>query len=210
MKPILVFDFDGVICDSFEAIRKALNHYAPWLRYNKISEKELLALKKLSTHEILTQTKIGYLKLPLVIYLIRRKLSKEIESLEPAAGIPELLAELKREGYPLRLLTTNTQANVQRFLRKHHLEYFDEVLGKAPYFAKAPLLQSMQAAESAPVVYVGDEERDVKAAKEAGVVALAVGWGFHDASRLEKLSPHTLVKAPSEIAPWLRRYYAQS
>ncbi len=48
------------------------------------------------------------------------------------------------------------------------------------------------------VVYVGDSDVDVETAKNAGVVSLAVSWGFRSREFLENLSPDYLVDTAEE------------
>ena len=43
-----------------------------------------------------------------------------------------------------------------------------------------PLLQAAKAIEISPeqVAYIGDDERDIIAAKAAGMLSVSVGWGY--------------------------------
>ena len=48
--------------------------------------------------------------------------------------------------------------------------------------------------------YVGDSPFDVRAAKAAGVLAVAVAWGgIHDVERLAAEKPDVLVHEPEEL-----------
>jgi phosphoglycolate phosphatase-like HAD superfamily hydrolase len=52
----------------------------------------------------------------------------------------------------------------------------------------------------ADVIYVGDEMRDIEAAKSVGIEVVAVTWGFNDESRLENEAPTVLVRNRPELA----------
>ena len=52
--------------------------------------------------------------------------------------------------------------------------------------------------------YIGDEVRDVEAAKKAGVTSVAVGWGFNYPKALEKASPDALAKTPQDLLKILK------
>ena len=49
------------------------------------------------------------------------------------------------------------------------------------------------------VLYVGDETRDIEAAKESGLRMAAVTWGYNSAGALAALNPEHLLNSPSEL-----------
>ena len=49
------------------------------------------------------------------------------------------------------------------------------------------------------VVYVGDEVRDIKAAKRAGMKIIAASWGYNEREALEKYKPDLIVDRPVEL-----------
>jgi phosphoglycolate phosphatase-like HAD superfamily hydrolase len=49
------------------------------------------------------------------------------------------------------------------------------------------------------VVYVGDEERDVVAARQAGVDIAAVTWGYNSPELLAVQEPDYLIDYPDEL-----------
>lgn len=49
------------------------------------------------------------------------------------------------------------------------------------------------------VVYVGDEVRDIEAAREAGIPIVAVSWGFNSVHRLQQSQPDYVVTDPKQL-----------
>ncbi|MGA1474197.1 MAG: HAD hydrolase-like protein [Prochlorothrix sp.] len=49
------------------------------------------------------------------------------------------------------------------------------------------------------VCYVGDEVRDVEAARGAGVRSIAVTWGFNTTAVLNRANPDYLIDHPAEL-----------
>ena len=49
------------------------------------------------------------------------------------------------------------------------------------------------------VVYVGDEVRDIDAAKKTGIKVIAVGWGFNSQEALAAQNPDFLIERPQEL-----------
>ncbi|MCX6820719.1 MAG: HAD hydrolase-like protein, partial [Candidatus Aenigmarchaeota archaeon] len=51
----------------------------------------------------------------------------------------------------------------------------------------------------ADVVYVGDEVRDIEAARKVGVKVIAVGWGINKSRRLKAEKPDFFVRTPVQL-----------
>jgi phosphoglycolate phosphatase len=50
------------------------------------------------------------------------------------------------------------------------------------------------------VMYIGDEVRDIDAAKKAEVAAVSVTWGYNTEEVLTKNNPKIIIKTPSELS----------
>ena len=48
-------------------------------------------------------------------------------------------------------------------------------------------------------VYVGDEVRDIEAARRAEIQVIGVTWGFNTRAVLKKNSPDTIVDNPADL-----------
>jgi phosphoglycolate phosphatase len=51
--------------------------------------------------------------------------------------------------------------------------------------------------------YVGDEVRDIEAARRARVKIISVAWGYNAPEALQKRKPYALIKQPKDLAPLL-------
>ena len=49
------------------------------------------------------------------------------------------------------------------------------------------------------VIYVGDETRDIEAAKKIKMKAIAVSWGFNSKEALAAQNPEFLIHKPNEL-----------
>ena len=101
------------------------------------------------------------------------------------AGVTEMLAQLRAEGFPLYVCTSKQQHFAARILEKFGLaQYFTAIYGdKAEYasHSKVDLLtrvlsEHRLARES--VWMVGDRSFDIDAAHENGIRCVAAGWGY--------------------------------
>lgn len=130
-----------------------------------------------------------------------------MESIQPFAGIPDALDELRSMGFVIGLLTSNSRENVEVFLRNHNLPPFDFVSPSSRLFGKAHDLQKIlrkRRVQAADVFYIGDECRDLEAARDVGIPALGVTWGFNTAEALAEFRPAALLEEPLEIPRFFR------
>ncbi|GAB4211605.1 MAG: HAD family hydrolase [Sandaracinaceae bacterium] len=200
--PVVLFDFDGTIADSFELVLAQYNAIAPRFRARAVDHAELPRLRKLAVPEIMREHRVTYWKLPLLVWSMRRRLHAHVADVAPFPGIVEALHALRDAGVRSSVLSTNSSANIERFLSRHDLRVFDDVAGGVSMFGKARALRRWVARAGVPkerVVYVGDEERDIDAAKAAGIRSVAVSWGYADRAQLAARRPTHLVDHPREL-----------
>lgn len=199
----ILFDFDGTIADSFDAVLQITNRLAKEFGYEPAGPEEVERLQNLSSREILKQSKIPMLKLPLLLRRLKTEMNREIEHLQPIAGMYDALTQLQQQGYRLGIVTSNTRDNVSVFLNKHDMEsLFEYVQSGVALFGKGRSIRRvLRQQQLAPnrVIYVGDETRDIEAAKAISIKVIAVGWGFNSSRALAEQHPDALVRAPHEL-----------
>lgn len=200
---LVVFDFDGTIADSYQAIVKISNQLSSEFGYKPIDKEEMLLLKNLSSREVIKQSEVSIFKIPFLLKRLQKELGKEIKNLEPIGGMDLVLRQLKQRGYHLGIITSNAQDNVLAFLAKHQLDsIFDFIDSGTTIFGKHRIINYVlkkYQIEPNQLVYVGDETRDIRAAKKSKVIAIAVSWGFNSAEILAQYKPDYLVAKPVEI-----------
>ena len=207
---VILFDFDGTIADTYQAIVDISNQLSTEFGYKAINQDEQLLIKNLSSREIVKLSEISVFKLPFLVRRVRTELSKEIADLKPIPGIKPVLFELKKHGYILGIVTSNNEENVNIFLAKNKLDnLFSYIYSGTAIFGKHRVLKQVikeRSINKADVIYVGDETRDVRSARKSHIPIAAVSWGFNAAEILAEHQPDYLVASPSElltaIATW--------
>ncbi len=198
-----IFDFDGTIADSFTTIVAICNQMAQEFGYHVASDSEIDHLRNLNSRQIIKQSSISVLKLPMLIRRLKMELNHVVHTLTPIAGIPEALSSLKQQGYQLGILTSNGRENVEAFLHSNAmLHLFDFIYSGATLFGKSRLIHQclrQQNLSPSQVVYVGDETRDIEAARKISIRAVAVAWGFNTATVLSNHQPDFLLSDPAEL-----------
>lgn len=200
--PTIVFDFDGTIADTMSVVIRIANKFADHYGYRKIPLSDLPKLREKRPSEVLKHLGISIFKLPIVVRKIRFEMNKEIVHLKTVVDIRETLEKLKKSGCILGILTTNSRENVMEFLKNNDLQLFDFVYSGRAVYGKSRLLKKLMHEKTIPhedPIYVGDEIRDVEAAKKAGIRVISVSWGYNTKSALEKASPDYIVEKPEDL-----------
>ena len=200
---VILFDFDGTIADTYQAIASITNQLSTEFGYKALNQEELLLLKNLSSREIVRRSEISFFKLPFLLRRVRSELSKEIAELESIQGIDQVLLKLKNLGYILGIVTSNNQENVDTFLAKNQLAHlFDYVYSGTAVFGKHRVINQVireHRLDKTDVIYVGDETRDIRSARKSRIPVIAVSWGFNATKILSEHQPDYLVDHPSEL-----------
>ena len=127
---------------------------------------------------------------------------------KPYPGMPETLAELKRRGCKLGVLSNKFNAAAQEVIARHYPGIFDVVWGEGPTLPRKPnplgLAMMMEYLGVAPaqVAYVGDSHGDMLVACRAEVLPLGVTWGYQDVEALESGGAAALLDSPEELLAW--------
>jgi pyrophosphatase PpaX len=123
------------------------------------------------------------------------------EELEACDGMEDVLVRLHREGRRLGVVTAKRRSTVElAFARVPVAHLFETVVGgdetEKHKPDPEPLLLAAERMHASPAetAYVGDSPFDIRAAKAAGMYAVAVTWGrIHDRSKLEREDPDAIV-----------------
>jgi len=203
MIKVIVFDFDGTIADTHDALVEITNRLSGEFGYHPLDEQQLLELKNLSSRDIVKTSRISIFKLPFLFKKIKFELGKQIKNLHPVAGLGEALCALKNSGYQLGIITSNEKSNVMDFLKSNDLEHlFDFIYSGIAIFGKDKIMAKFvkeNGLNRGEAIYVGDETRDIEAAKKSGLKVIAVSWGFNSAAILAKHQPDYLISHPKEL-----------
>jgi HAD superfamily hydrolase (TIGR01549 family) len=199
----LVFDFDGTIADTLGETRRIFNIIAPDYGIRQVAEEELNTLRHLSLKELLAHLEIPKRCVPALISRGTGMMRGNITQLQLITGMREVLVELRRHAKSFGILTSNTTANVDLFLKTHGLhEQFDFISSTSKLSGKSKHLKAIRKTFSArpeEMLYIGDELRDVKASQKAGIPIAAVSWGFNSREALAASKPDYLFDEPADF-----------
>lgn len=199
---LVVFDFDGTLADTYHWFAGVINGVADRFGFRRIEPEEAERFRGLDARAVIAELGIPLWKMPLIARHMHALAAREMEAVRLFGGIADVLARLDRHGLVLAIVSSNTEANVRAVLGPlaAHVAHFD---CGASLFGKAARLRAVsKAAGIGPeaMLAIGDEIRDLDAAREAGCAFAAVGWGYTTLDALKARGPDLAFSATDEIA----------
>ena len=204
--PVVLFDLDGTVIDSGSIILASMRHAATTVLGREIPDEQLVAAVGgpglVEQMRILDADRVDEL-----VDCYRAHNEPLHSELAECAGMTDALTTLKQEGRRLGIVTAKRRVTVDIAFRYLPLEAFFEVVVGSDDTERhkpdpEPLLFALEqlGAEPGEAAYVGDSPFDVRAAKAAGVHAVAVTWGgIHHRERLEAEEPDAIVSDTDEL-----------
>ncbi len=204
----LVFDFDGTIADTLGETRRIYNQLAPEYGLREVDHSEIDEMRHLSLVELLDYLKIPKHKVPSLISKGTTIMRSNIDQLPMIVGMREIIEELRPRADTFGILTSNSSDNVDLFLKTHGLrDKFDFISSTSWLTGKSRHLKGICTTFSldpSQVLYIGDELRDIRASKKAGIKVAAVTWGFNSEKSLTAAEPDHLFHSPGDFRSLLR------
>lgn len=200
---LLIFDFDGTLADSFPWFVGILNQVAEKYRFRRVVAAEVDTLRGYDARHLVRYMGVPFWKLPLIARHMKRQMAREIDRITLFEGIPELLRQLSARGVRLALVSSNSVDNVRRVLGPEIsglFQYYEcggSLFGKAAKFRKVLRKSGVPATEA---LCIGDELRDLEAARQARIDFGAVAWGYTDVEALRARAPKAVFASLEGIA----------
>ena len=202
MMPMLLFDFDGTLADSIGYIKIVLNKLAPNYGIEPLSDEEFDKFRSKSIPQALKELKISFFTMSRAIPIVLSEYRHHVKDLLPFPGIPQMLKDLQDLGCKMAMLSSNNVENLEYFVKQHKLHYFEWIEGTSGILRKQSSLRKLMKRhklQAENLIYVGDETRDITAAKKCGMRVISVSWGFQTVDLLAAKNPDYLVEDPLEI-----------
>jgi pyrophosphatase PpaX len=202
----VLFDLDGTLVDSGAMILASFRHATRTVLAREIPDEQLLTyVGGMRLAEQMQQIDPDRADDLVRIYREHNEpLHRELQAFD---GMLDVLETLKSERRRLGLVTAKRRATVELAFAVVPLDRYLEAVVAADDTERHkphpdPLLRALELLDGRPrsAVYVGDSPYDVRAAKSAGMAAVAVTWGgIHGAERLAEEDPDALVGSAEEL-----------
>ncbi len=199
---LVIFDFDGTLADSMPWALGLLSDIADTYGLQRVSLEEVEQMRRLSPTQIARNFGLPLWRVPAIAADMRQRMSADITQIQLFSGVPDMLRALWDANAVLAVVSSNAEANVRSVLGDELSALVDVFDCGVALFGKASRLRrviSLCEVPPARAIYIGDELRDIEAAKAAGTASGAVTWGYNHADALRALAPTTLFQDVEEI-----------
>ncbi len=198
----LCFDFNGTLVDSFSLVLGHYTRIAPEYGCRVPNPEERERLRGLHAKEVLDQLGVPYRHIPRMVLRMREAVHADLMDLAPVPGIRDVIKRLGGAGFRLGILSSSSKEYIRAYLTRHGIGGIDFVstsnvlLGKSKALGKIARSEGISLRE---MLYIGDELRDLDAAKKAGCLFAAAAWGYTTAEALERDGVDLICRSPIDL-----------
>lgn len=209
MKHAVIFDLDGTLLNTLGDLRAATNHALEVRGLPPHSMEEirqfigngirLLICRAMpeGTSEAEIDAALDDFKAYYAAHIHDRTV--------PYDGIPQLLTALRKRGIKVAVLSNKIDSASQQLIEYFFPGKTDVVFGEHVGVPRKPdptscrMVMQQLGVQPEQVLYVGDSGTDMQTAKNAGLYAVGVTWGFRSKEVLLKYGADVLVHRPEQI-----------
>jgi pyrophosphatase PpaX len=204
--PVVLFDLDGTVVDSGGIILASMRHATREVLGRDFGDAELM--QAVGGPGLEAQMAVFAPERVDELVRVYRDHNEPLhEELEACAGMEDVLLRLHAEGRRLGVVTAKRRATVELAFARVPLAHLFETIVGGDETEKhkpdpEPLLLAAERMHASPAetAYVGDSPFDIRAAKTAGMYAIAVTWGrIHDRERLEREEPDAIIERAEQL-----------
>lgn len=204
-----IFDLDGTLLNTLNDLAASTNYALRWARMPEHSVDDVRRFVGNGVKKLMERAIPDGLDNPKFdeTYATFRKhyLEHSLDTTKPYSGIPEVLAELKRRGKKLAIVSNKFYAATQELARHFFPETIEVAIGERENIRKKPapdtVLEAMRqlGVGKEGTVYIGDSDVDIDTARNVGVPCISVLWGFRDRDFLIEHGATHLISKPEEL-----------
>jgi len=205
---LAIFDFDGTLANSFPFMLSQINDLADEFKVKRIDPDQLDVLRRMEPLELLKMHNVPLWKVPMMAISMQRRMANGIRNIPLFDGIAEAMIALDSAGVILGLVSSNAEDNIRGVLGEEVARLFRYYECHVTMFGKANRLTKIARASGIKpneAIAIGDEIRDLEAARKIGMHFGAVSWGYTHPEALLARSPEIIFdKVPQlieKIAP---------
>lgn len=199
---LAIFDFDGTLGDTMGWFLEISDSLALRFGFKPLDRSKIDSLRHMSARELMKLQKVSPFKLPTIAKHVQKLMTADAHRIEMFPGVPEMLRTVHASGVKIAVVSSNSEENIRLVLGQELCGLVSQfncgasVFGKAGKFRKVLKAQGVKPSET---LSVGDEIRDLDAAREVGMRTGVVCWGYTAPEALIGQKPDHVFHAVEDI-----------
>jgi len=198
---LAIFDFDGTLSDSFPWFLGVINSVADKHKFQRVTSERIEELRGVGAGELVRILGVPKWRIPLIARDMRKMKAQQIDRIALFPGVDRMFVELKARGVAIAVVSSDNEDNVRHVLGglDEHISYFACTAGLFGKTAKFRRILELTGISVDDAIAIGDEIRDIDAAREAGIDFGAVSWGYTSAAALNARAPNFMFTRMDDI-----------
>ena len=198
---LAIFDFDGTLSDSFPWFLSVINAVADKHKFQRVTKDRVGEMRSVGANELIRMLGVARWRIPLIARDMRKMKAAQIDRIALFPGVDRMFVELKARGVTIAVVSSDNEDNVRAVLgpledEVSHFACAAGLFGKTAKFRRILELTSISVDDT---LSIGDEIRDIEAARETGVDFGAVSWGYTSAAALNARAPTFMFSRMDDI-----------
>jgi phosphoglycolate phosphatase len=199
---LIIFDFDGVIVNTFEMALNISTKINPGMTLEKY--KSFFA-GNFYSHDLKDEAEIDGKKIKYF-----DEYAKGIQSEKTEEIIKEQIIELSKK-YSLAIVSSTISPVIKDYLVKEGLDqYFAEIYGSDVHKSKVEKIKRLLSEyniDPEDAIFITDTTGDIKEGRGCGVESIAVTWGYLPKEELVKEKPFIVIDNPELLIKSVDSYF---
>ena len=209
----VIFDLDGTLLNTLGDLTSSVNavmsaHGFPTLSAHDVQQRVGHGIRNLMAKSVPEGTDEATIDVCMdeMISYYSKHLNVHTRAYD---GVPAAIKAIDEAGLKIAVLSNKYDAGAKELIHDFFPSRVDLTLGERPGVPRKPdptstfeILKRLNA-DPATTAFVGDSSTDMRTAKNAGLLAVGVTWGFRSREDLEEGGADIVITHPSELPPLL-------
>lgn len=198
----IIFDFDGVLADTFPSFLRCANLYLKKAGREKLSSEDAGKLRGMNPVDIFDYLGVSIFRIPIFANFVKAEINKDLDSLEIDSEVRSVLEKLSQLGIKMGIMSSNSEKNIKKFIERNEIDFFEYILAGGTVLKKYKLLEKgikKFDLDKRKTLKIGDEVRDIEAARKVGIEVAVVVTGYNSEELLKKYKPDYIIRKPKDI-----------
>lgn len=200
MSALVMFDYDGVIVDSFELFSACFMKACRQNNFYELNSPEkILALFETNVFEALLGFGLDDHSINRILETFQSDIGAYQNDMRLFDGISHTLRKISKKN-KIVIITSNISMAAKQVLINNGIYCFEDVLGAEKEKSKVKKIRlTMARYPGLPAYYIGDTKGDMIEGRKAGAITVAALWGWHAVKKLEEGAPDHFVRSPEAL-----------